>query len=53
MEEAVGNMIDILGFGGGLEGALGGGLMVDRVGMRLDRSHFSPTEAMEETWATI
>ena len=27
--------------------------MVERVGMRVVRSHFSPTEAMEETWATI
>lgn len=30
-----------------------GGLVVVRVGMRVVRSHFSPTEAMEETWATI
>ncbi len=46
---AVGNMIDVLGFGG----VFGGDLMVDSVGMRVVSSHFSPTEAMEETCATI
>ena len=48
-DAAVGNMTDILGFGRGL----GGALMVAKVGMRVDRSHFSPTEAMEETWAMM
>ena len=53
MVAAVGNMIDILGFDCGFERELGGRLMVDKVGIRADRSHFSPTEAMEETWATM
>ena len=53
MVAAVGNMIDILGSGWGFEWEERGCLMVDKVGIRLDRSHFSPTEAMEETWAMI
>lgn len=46
---AVGNMIEILGLGRGFWT----GAMVDRVGMRVVRNHFSPTDAMEETWAMI
>ena len=46
-------MIDILGFGGGFDGTWRGRLMVDMVGMKVDRSHFSPIEAMEETCAMI
>ena len=53
MEDVVGKMIDTLGFGDGFEGGLARGLMVESVGMRAERSHFSPTEAMEETWAMI
>ena len=53
MVAAVGNMIDILGFGWAFEGEPTGRLMVERVGIREDRSHFSPTEAMEETWAMM
>ena len=49
MDAAVGNMIDTLGF----ERGFGSPLMVAKVGMRVDRSHFSPTEAMEETWVMM
>lgn len=49
MVVAVGNTIDILGFAWGF----GGPFVVDKVGMSVDRSHFSPTEAMEETWAIM
>ena len=42
-------MRDILGLGRGFWV----GAVVDRVGMRVVKSHFSPTEAMEETCATI
>ena len=49
MVVAVGNMIDILGFAWGFEGPF----VVDKVGISVDRSHFSPTEAMEEIWTMM
>lgn len=48
---AVGNMIDVLGLARGTRG-FSTGAVVDNMGMSVERSHFSPTEAMEETWTT-
>ena len=50
---AVGNMISVLGFEGCFWRGAVERLMVDKVGKRVLRSHFSPTEAMEETWAMM
>ena len=46
-------MIDVFGFDWDVWAVFMGRLMVAKIGMRLVRSHFSPTEAMEETWTTI
>ena len=49
ISDAVGNMIEIFGLVLRLRLRLWVGAVVDRVGMRVEWSHFSPTEAMDET----